>query len=85
MLMPGVFAVIGLLLLAGHLARPDLLRRIVHADTQLLRIVPWFPRDQLEIDGLYQRAYRSAVVGTLVAWVVVNVLVFAASYVPGLM
>jgi hypothetical protein len=83
MLMPGAFAVAGLLLLALHLARPAILHRLIHADTQLLRRVGWLPDDLLLPDGPYERAYRVGAVGVLITWTVANVLIFAASYLPG--
>lgn len=82
MVIPGTFAVMGLLLTALHLARPNLLRRLVLGDTQLASFLPWVPADALDPDSGYQRLYRRAVVAMVVGWTLVNLAVFLAAYTP---
>lgn len=80
MVISGTFAVMGLLLVALHLARPDLLRRSVAADTQLWWFLPWVSEDTLDPDGRYQRLHRRAVVATVSMWTVTNLVLFALPY-----
>jgi hypothetical protein len=82
MAIPGSFAVIGLLLLALHLARPGLLRRLVQADVGLLvRFVPWVALDVHDEESRYQRAYRQCVVITVAGLTLLNGALFVQSYI----
>lgn len=80
MVISGAFAVMGLLLTALHLARPDLLRRVVAADTQLWWFLPWVSNDTLDPDGRYQRIHRRAVVAAVSMWTVTNLVLFSLPY-----
>ena len=80
MVIPGAFAVMGLLLLAGHLARPGILRRLVSADTNLWWFLPWVTDDILDVEGRYQRTYRRFAVLSVSGWTVTNLALFAAPY-----
>ncbi len=80
MVIPGAFAVMGLLLLAGHLARPDVLRRLISADTSLWWFLPWVSQDLLDVEGRYQRTYRRVAVLSVSGWTVTNLALFAAPY-----
>lgn len=81
MLMPGAFAVSGLLLLALHFARPDLLNRLVETDARLSCLVPGVPAEALDIDGRFQRVYRRIAVASISGWTLVNLALFALAYV----
>ena len=76
MLMPGAFAVSGLLLLALHFARPDLLSRLVDADARLSCLVPGVPAEALDVDGRFQRIYRRLAVASISGWTLVNLALF---------
>lgn len=77
----GLFAVTGLLLLAFHLARPEVLRWIVDADTRLWWFMPWVTREMLDPDGTYQRAHRRAVIAALSFLTALSTSLFVLSYV----
>lgn len=77
----GAFSVAGLLLLAFHLARPDVLRWIVDADTRLWWFMPWVTRDMLDPDGTYQRVHRRAVIAGLSFLTGLSLFLFALPYV----
>jgi hypothetical protein len=76
----GAFSVTGLLLLAFHLARPDVLRWIVDADTRLWWFMPWVTRDMLDPDGTYQRIHRRTVVAGVAFLTALSLVLFAAPY-----
>lgn len=81
MITPGVFAATGLLLVALHVARPDLLRRLVDADTRLWWFVPGMTMEALDVEGRYQRLYRRVAVAAVATWTLLNLALFALSYV----
>ncbi|MEI7926651.1 MAG: hypothetical protein WCI61_10770 [Chloroflexota bacterium] len=80
MVIEGIFAVMGLLLLALHLARPGVLRWIVLAETQLWRFLPWVKGDMLDPDGRYQRVMRAGVVTGISMLTVMSLVLFIAPY-----
>ena len=86
MVISGWFAVIGLIGLAIHLARPDLLRRLVHADTRLWWFMPWVSEEILDPDGTYQRLQRRLAITATVGWTIANLALFILAYrVPSLL
>lgn len=88
MVTAGLFSVTGLLLLALHLARPDLLRWLVAADTQLWWFMPWVTPAMLDPDGTYQRRHRRAVVIALSSLTALSLAAFVLPYaqaVPGVL
>lgn len=80
MVTAGLFAVTGLLLLALHLCRPDLLRWLVAADTQLWWFLPWVTADMLDPEGAYQRRHRRAAVIALTSLTSLSLVLFALPY-----
>lgn len=76
----GLFAVTGLLLLALHLARPELLRWLVSADTQMWWFMPWVTPEMMDPEGTYQRRHRRAVVLGLTSLTTLSLVLFALPY-----
>lgn len=77
---PGAFAIIGLLTLALHVARPGLLKHLVHADTRMWGFLPWVTEAVLDPEGSYQRYHRRVTVVAIVGWTMVNLAIFTAAY-----
>ncbi|MGE3855479.1 MAG: hypothetical protein AB7G21_00830 [Dehalococcoidia bacterium] len=80
MVTAGLLSVTGLLLLALHLARPDVLRWLVAADTQLWWFMPWVTPEMLDPDGAYQRRHRRAVVVALSSLTALSLAAFVIPY-----
>jgi len=80
MVTAGAFSVMGLLLLALHLARPDLLRWLVAADTQLWWFMPWVTPAMLDPEGTYQRRHRRTAVIALAGLTALSLVLFVLPY-----
>ena len=81
MITAGALAVTGLLAIAIHLARPDLLRRLIDADARLWAFMPGITAEALDAESRYQRLYRRVAVVAVVAWTLLNLTLFALPYV----
>ena len=80
MVILGTFAVIGLLSLALHVAKPHVLRTLVLEETRLWWFMPWVTERVLDPDEAYQRAYRRVAVAAITMFTAANLALFAASY-----